>query len=285
LTRKEESAGVKGGKSYVFISYSRKDLNFTRKLVNDLTASGVPVWLDVDQISPGAQWGISIGEGLSGAAAFLYVSSVNSRGSVWMGREIVAAASRFYTPLIIPIILDDEGVTALPSPLERYQWVDFRSSYEEAFDSLLRALSGRIRSSEPLPKRVPTKGYVFLNYAEEDSDLTKEIILFLKDRGYAYWEYESSDRNYQASLGLELEERISGAAAMLSILSPAWKRSEWAVKEYLYSVEVRTPVFLLRLRDIGPTLIIAGIPYIDFLKNRGDGFSRLDRELRRNGLV
>lgn len=77
---------------------------------------------------------------------------------------------------------------------------------------------------------------------------------------------------------------IQEAAATLSILSPSWKRSEWAVKEYMFSSEVGTPVFLLRAKKIGPTLVIAGVPYIDFVQDRVSGFKKLDRELNRKGL-
>jgi len=51
-----------------------------------------------------------------------------------------------------------------------------------------------------------------------------------------------------------------------------------------FSDEVGTPVFLLRAKKIGPTLAIAGAPFIDFLDNRMRGFERLDKELRRKGL-
>jgi hypothetical protein len=38
-------------------------------------------------------------------------------------------------------------------------------------------------------------------------------------------------------------------------------------------------------RPTPPTLVIAGVPYIDFTQNVDAGFARLDRELRRKGLI
>lgn len=84
---------------------------------------------------------------------------------------------------------------------------------------------------------------------------------------------------------LELESIIREASATLSILSPDWKRSKWTPKEYMFSEEVGTPVFLLMARQMGPTLVTAGIPYIDFTKDEQRGFDKLDRELRRKGLI
>jgi len=43
-------------------------------------------------------------------------------------------------------------------------------------------------------------------------------------------------------------------------------------------------VFLLRARQLEPTLVIAGVPYIDFAEDQNKGLSELDRELRRRGL-
>ena len=71
----------------------------------------------------------------------------------------------------------------------------------------------------------------------------------------------------------------------MSVLSPSWKQSQWAVKEFLFSDEVGTPVFLVRAKDMGPTLVIAGIPYIDFVNDRETGFRKLERELERKGLA
>jgi hypothetical protein len=123
-----------------------------------------------------------------------------------------------------------------------------------------------------------------LSYCDADTDFVSELREFLLMRGYAYWDYAESDRDYQAQLFLELEHVIQDAAATLSILSPSWKHSEWAVKEYIFSTEIGTPVFLLHAKRIGPTLVIAGVPYIDFVGSRPSGFKKLEHELNRKGL-
>lgn len=41
------------GNRLAFISYSSKDRRFVRKLVGDLEAGGVVVWIDEEQITPG----------------------------------------------------------------------------------------------------------------------------------------------------------------------------------------------------------------------------------------
>ena len=44
---------------------------------------------------------------------------------------------------------------------------------------------------------------ICLSYAEEDADFLAKLRAFFGERGYAYWEYESSDRDYQKRVDLE----------------------------------------------------------------------------------
>ncbi len=108
--------------------------------------------------------------------------------------------------------------------------------------------------------------------------------MFLERRGYGFWDYAKSDRDYHTQLFLELEMAIKEASAVLSILSPHWKRSKWTIREYLYAEEIGSPIFLLKAKEMEPTLVIAGIPYIDFVGNTESGLLKLDKELNRKGL-
>jgi TIR domain len=151
---------------------------------------------------------------------------------------------------------------------------------------LLKRLPQTVFTSKPVKAQAPkSKGYVFISYAQEDTEFVEALRHFLKERGYGYWDYQDSDRNYHTRLFIELEDVIKGAAATLSVLSPDWKKSQWAAKEYLFSQEVGTPVFLLMARAMGPTLVTAGYTYIDFARDMDGGFSKLDKELRRKGLI
>ena len=106
----------------------------------------------------------------------------------------------------------------------------------------------------------------------------------LSRRNFAYWDYRESSRDYHQQLFLELEGVINESEATLSVLSPSWKQSLWAQREYFYSNEAGIPVFLLKAKEPGPTLAVAGMPYIDFTQSEQDGFDRLSRELVRKGL-
>ena len=141
------------------------------------------------------------------------------------------------------------------------------------------------RTSRTAPEvERPAKGYVFLSYAEEDSDFLEQLRSFFGDQGYAYWEFEKSDRDYQKRIDLELEGVITNAVATVSVLSESWKTSDWSVRELYFSQEIGKPVFLLKAKPFKPILAISGLPYIDFTRDSDDAFSRLAKELKRAGL-
>ena len=267
---------------HVFLSYAREDRQFVDRLVNDLRLRGIAVWRDVEQLLPGQNWREEIERALLAAAALLYVASARSVGASFVAAELSAVVAREIP--VVPIILDDACAERLPLLVRQYQWVDFRESYETALPVLARALE-RFRRSEAIePETTKSKGYVFISYAEEDNEFVGRLKQFLATRGYGYWDYAESDRDYHRDLFLELEGVIADAAGTLSVLSPSWKRSGTAIKEFHFSNDVGTPVFLLKAQELGPTLVIAGIPYIDFTRDEQAGYARLDRELKRKGL-
>jgi hypothetical protein len=274
------------GTVYAFVSYSRRDIDFVSRLTDELHRRGVQVWRDVEQIPPGADWQKVIGQAVKRANVLLFVASGNSLRSEWITHELAIVLSQG-TP-VIPIILDEEGAAGLPMELRRFQWVDFRGGYDQqkvaSLASSLLALGARKEPTAVEPPTRKSEGYVFISYAEEDAGFVAELKEFLAARNYAYWDYEESERNYHTQFFRELEGVILEAVATLSVLSEAWKLSKWTTREYFFSEDAGIPVFLLLAKPLGPTLAIAGTPYIDFVQDRKRGFEKLDKELRRKGL-
>lgn len=267
---------------YVFISYSRRDSEFVGKLADSLQAVGVQTWTDVENIRPGADWQKEIEKGLLNTSILIYVASKDSVTSKWMDVELKAFLQR--CGRIIPIVIDDAGASRLPFSLRQYQWADFRGDYTLAFHKLVAGISF-VQQPEPIGRpEIKSKGYVFISYAMEDSLFVDELKLFLGERGYAYWDFRESERDYNADFSLELEGVIREAAGTLSVISPDWKKSQILMQEFYFSKEVGTPVYILKVRDHEPTLVLSGLTYIDFTGERNKGFASLDIELKRKGL-
>ncbi len=268
--------------TYVFISYSRQDRHFVVGLTAKLHEAGIRTWTDLENIPAGEDWERQIDRGLAEATALIYVASKHSAQSRWMDVEYAHFLAK--GGKVIPIVIDDEAIQNLPGPLRPFQWVDFRRNRELAYYALFDGIQG-LRSSQPISTPKPkSKGYVFLSYANEDEPFVGDLKIFLKKQGYGYWDFRESQRDYQADYTLELENIIKDAAGTLSIVSPDWKRSPTTLQELHFSREVQTPVFILKVRDPGPTLAISGMTYIDFMNKRKDGFTQLDEEMRRKGL-
>lgn len=270
--------------AHVFLSYAQQDGELAQVLYRDLSAAGINVWRDIERIPPGMDWSSAISEAVESASTIIFLLSPNSIQAAFVNHEL--QRSLIYRRNLIVAKIGDVDLLSVPQKLKEYQWIDFTRDYESALNKLRSVLPTVVRvPRSEAPIRPKSRGYVFFSYAEEDSDFVDSLRAFFKQRGYGYWDYQVSERDYHSQLFLELENVIRGASATLSILSPDWKRSTWAIKEYIFSEEVGTPVFLLMVRTMEPTLVIAGIPYIDFTQDVSRGFDKLDRELARKKLI
>lgn len=270
-----------------FVSYSRHDQAFVERLVADLRLHGVDIWIDRENILPGTNWSSEIAAALSRSTTLLYIITPNSLRSKWMSDELGAAVAR--NKRIIPVLAEDVPIDELPLFVRQIQWVDFRTAYKAGLIALLAAFNITAKTMPPAkvnlaPIPITSKGYAFISYSEHDHDFVEPLKRFLRDHSYSYWDYEESERDYHSQFFLEMEGIISEASTTLCILSESWKRSQWTVKEFFFSQEVGTPVFLLKAKPIGPTLAIAGMTFIDFTKDQDAGFHKLKRELRRKNL-
>ncbi|MDU0289929.1 TIR domain-containing protein [Saccharothrix longispora] len=79
--------------SHVFLSYSRKQRSYARKLARHLADHGVPVWMD-DEIVTGDRWEDAIRTRIDTCAAVVVVMSPDAEASAWVTRELARAESR-----------------------------------------------------------------------------------------------------------------------------------------------------------------------------------------------
>ena len=75
----------------VFISYSRRDLDFVERLAEDLKAAGLEVWYDLSGLDGGTRWGREIQLAIQQSQGFIVVLSPNSVESDWVEKEFMYA--------------------------------------------------------------------------------------------------------------------------------------------------------------------------------------------------
>ncbi len=94
--------------SDVFISYSRKNSEFARKLIDRLTLKGKDAWVDWEGIpltSP--NWWNEIKQGIEQADSFLFIVSPASMAYVVCNMELDYAYAYALNKRVIPLIYED----------------------------------------------------------------------------------------------------------------------------------------------------------------------------------
>ncbi len=156
----------------VFISYSRRDELFARKLAADLDRDGLDVWIDVEDIPPGANWSNAINDGLNKADLMLLILTPTSVDS-----KNVEDEWQYFHNLgkpLIPLWLEPSG--RLHYQLARLQYIDFaEQDYEEAYDAMLVEMRNKGFEVERLAETI-AKVEAQRTEAEQERDrLQREI--------------------------------------------------------------------------------------------------------------
>jgi WD40 repeat protein len=128
---------AQGQNGSVFISYSRKDKEFVRKLYDGLVANDVKAWVDWEGIPLSADWMEEISHAVNGADAFLVVISPD-----WLASKVCADELELglkSNKKLIPILHRDPlSGTTLPGKLAATNWVYLRE--QDDFDGTLPKL-------------------------------------------------------------------------------------------------------------------------------------------------
>src|SRR5215510_10492423 len=96
----------------VFISYSRKDKDFVRRLDEELKRRNREAWVDWEGIPPGDTWEKTIYGAIESTDTFIFVLTPVSIASKVCGKEIAHAAAN--NKRLVPIVQRDVAEDAVP---------------------------------------------------------------------------------------------------------------------------------------------------------------------------
>ncbi len=116
----------------IFISYSRTDGEFVKRLIADVINQGLNIWLDQRDIAAGQRWDRVIEQALQECDIFVVVLSPNSVASENVLDEISFAIQE--NKRILPVLYQN---CEIPYRIARVQFVDFRGEYEPALHHLV----------------------------------------------------------------------------------------------------------------------------------------------------
>jgi hypothetical protein len=137
--------------AHVFISYVRENSDVVDRLAKELRDSGVTVWLDRNNIEPGARWKDAIKKAIQSGKFFMacFSREYNERARTHMGEELTIAIDELRARpsekiWFIPVILNN---TTIPSrrisnveDLSNLNAVKLYEDWNKGFNSILRVL-------------------------------------------------------------------------------------------------------------------------------------------------
>jgi WD40 repeat protein len=125
----------------VFVSYSRKDIEFAKRLTEELKKSSQEVWVDWEGIPPTVDFMKKIEKGIEESDIFLFLLSPDSAKSEVCGEEIAHAIKN--GKRLIPLIVRDIKSELIPQALSHLNWIFFRKqdNFDESFQKLLLGIN------------------------------------------------------------------------------------------------------------------------------------------------
>lgn len=129
-------------KATTFISYSRKDKRFARKLKDALESMEVDAWVDWEDIPHGADWREEIQKSIQASDGFVFILSPDSLKSKVCAEELEIAVE--LNKKIIPVLYREiETRRKIHPKLSAANWIFMRTrkeNFDTAVSSLVRAV-------------------------------------------------------------------------------------------------------------------------------------------------
>jgi hypothetical protein len=121
----------------VFISYSRRDLSFVKRLVADLQKTGIKVWYDLSGLEGGARWRVEIQNAIQASDYVIVVLSPASTQSEWVENEYLFASN--LKRKILPLMYRE---CELPMSFLNLNYIDVQDeNYSRNFEKITRFLN------------------------------------------------------------------------------------------------------------------------------------------------
>lgn len=128
---------------HFFMSYSRDDASYQKRIISQLRQRGINVWVDTENLIPGSPaWEREIERAIRAASGIIVLLSPDSNNSEWVRREISFAEQN--QKRIFPILVRGDEDDSIPLRLSSHQRVDLRRDFDGGLNELERALRDHI---------------------------------------------------------------------------------------------------------------------------------------------
>ena len=127
---------------YIFLSYSSEDIEFVRRLRNDLVENGFNAWMDETHIPGGHHWDDTVEEALENSELLILLISPNSVKSSFVRDEMDYALDKAHPIPQIPVMYKK---TKLPLTWRRLQYIELNEkNYQKNFPVLVQQIKAHL---------------------------------------------------------------------------------------------------------------------------------------------
>jgi hypothetical protein len=294
-------------KSDVFISYSHRDEKYKDELLRHLRIlekQGVASFWDTSLIPAGADWSREIRKAIDKTrVAVLLISPDFLASDYVVDQELPALfkSAKERNVIVLPILVRPTLWTSVPD-LAQFQFLNDVArplSTSENRDEDFARIAGNISElllaikskefseikhtatqdkSKKLIMKPECDRHVFLSHSKLDGDFAELMKLRLEREGFIAW-IDNDRLDPGIDWRQEIDDSIKKALAVIAVMSPDARDSEYVTYEWAFAWGAGVPVVPLMLRDTSLHPRLAALQYLDFTNRRARPWERLLKTL------
>lgn len=121
--------------------------------------------------------------------------------------------------------------------------------------------------------------YIFISHSSKDNDAVAEVVDDLQAQGIHVW--VDFDRLESGTQWLNtIQDAIDDCAGFLVILSKSSRRADWVMRECLYAMQLRKPLFIALIDDVPLPLLLVDRQFNNFTEDYEEAIVRLVEALK-----
>jgi len=288
-------------KPKIFISYSHNDEQFKNKLLAHLSAlkaSNEVEIFDTKSIEAGKDWHAEINKNIKEAdIAILIISSDFLASEYIFNVELRSILNRNKEAgqIVIPVLARPAMWTMSPELMKFQIWPrNAKALSEYSFDEIDNKLSelskeiagivGSIKKekgSEISPEQIGVRyadnarsHHFFVSHDHSDGDFAELMTLRLKEYGYNAWT-DIEKLPVGEDWRFEIDNSIKAATAVIVVMSPDARLSEYVTYEWAFALGHGTRVIPILLKQTSLHPRLASLQYLDFTNRVGRPWDKL----------
>lgn len=295
-------------KPKIFISYSHKDEKIKNDLVTHLyalKASDKVEIFDTMSISPGQEWSSTIQKEIAEADIILLLISSDFLASDYIiNQELPAILKRHEEKgqVVIPVIARPALWTNAPELRKLQVWprdarplsglsileldnelADLSKRISDIVDVIKKddASLNKIEKVNPQLETAKNGVHFFVSHDHADGDFAELLKLKLEKEGLSAW-IDIERLPVGEDWRLEIDNAIKTAAALIVIMSPDARQSEYVTYEWAFAWGHGTSVIPILLKETSMHPRLSSLQYLDFTNRIARPWDKLIDAMRKS---